>query len=465
MTVASLNQITGERVGASNHLPEDLLREIDSFLPRDGALPPANREWNRVGQSDKSRFTKKDKENLDFIAVFRALSPSCPKVREYLERRPIRDAHLQDKQRVETIVDQVRTWMRATPNYGRNQWREPYKLDLSRRKLHTLPPFLASLNDCEQIDLSYNRFTDLSFMKQLPPDIQRVYFYSNPIKRTTKVTLFLQRTLLVLSTIAAILCVIPPIRLAGSLTLRSLSCLSSLLTAKNSFEHEGRFSGVLKCVKIATAILGLVGLILSQPYLIVVGLAVDIALQLFECVRGAIQGNLVKVLFHLGFAILNGLILAALLSGLWPIVVAAAALSAAFMAVMAIHALCYGYTLECICQLILMGVGIGAAIASAEMKYTDNYHYEYTNNTGNKVLLRDTKGHEWMLEPGESITLDLSTRLRLQLPFENPQWLDPVSTHETFVQQPIPYSDFPTLPAGSPSIENFSIPFKPWTRP
>lgn len=471
-TINNLNQdadVYTNPVGVFNALPAALVGKIAEFLPNfQGALPTVNREWNIGIKSLKSRFAKKDKENLDFIAVFQALSRSRTRVRVYLQEHPITAAQLRDKREVENIVEEIRTWMRANPNYGRfDQTKEPC-LDLSNKKLHTLPPFLASLSDCTDVDLSHNYFSDLSFVKQLPPNVQCVKFDSNPIKRSIKVAFFLQKTLLVLTTAAAILCVIPPIRFIGSLILRSLSCLSSTLIVKNSLEHEGRFTTVLKCVKLATAILGLVGLILAQPYLIVGALAADIALQLFDCIRGVFQGNSNKALVHLSCAVLNGLVLAALVTGLWPIVIVAAALSAAFMLAMAFHAGVGRHYLDGICHLILMGVGIAGALASAEMKYIDNYHYEYTNNRDDKVQLSDYQGHKWTLAPGESITLDLPTQLRIKLPFENyfsDRTVDPVSVHETIVQQPIPYSDFPTLPVGSPYVENASIPFKPWTRP
>lgn len=148
----------------------------------------------------------------------------------------------------------------------------------------------------------------------------------------------MQRGLLVVTTATAILATIPPLRLAGSLALRSIAFLSSGVNSAGNWEREGIFGRALGCAKIAVVAVGAIGVVAASPTLIVASVAADIAVQTFELGKAIYNEDPDRALCSLGVIVVDSFVLAAVATGAWPFLVTAAAISAFVMAGLAIKA-------------------------------------------------------------------------------------------------------------------------------
>lgn len=194
-----------------------------------------------------------------------------------------------------------------------------------------------------------------------------------------------QKGLLVTTLFFSVLSLIPPLRLAGGLGLRSTAVLSSTAMGVSYWKNMSGMEKALACSKIAICALGLAGLAAGLPALIVASVAADIALNVFEMVKAAVNGQTEKALMHFGFTVINTLVLGGLLAGSWQLMVTAAAVSALAMAGIAIKVMSTAKSgdeaIDVLCYLGLMATGIAGAVTTANVakpRYTKSY-FEVTN--------------------------------------------------------------------------------------
>lgn len=140
-----------------------------------------------------------------------------------------------------------------------------------------------------------------------------------------------QRGLLVLTTACAVLSLIPPCRLAGSLALRSVALLSSGVNCAEVLQKEDKLSLVTQSSKVALVALGLVGVIAASPVVICASIIANLGLNLFEMGRAMVEGKTERALCQLGAVLIDTFAVGALVTGSWGLMVTAAAVSTVVM--------------------------------------------------------------------------------------------------------------------------------------
>lgn len=137
-----------------------------------------------------------------------------------------------------------------------------------------------------------------------------------------------QKALRIVLFVCSILALITPLRLVGSLAGRSAMVLFSSASIASDWHALPYFDRALLCTKLALIALGLVALVLGLPALSLACVAVDTALQMVEMVRAFARGEIARGFIHFVAIIVNIFVLAALATGLWQLLVTAAAISA-----------------------------------------------------------------------------------------------------------------------------------------
>ncbi len=170
---------------------------------------------------------------------------------------------------------------------------------------------------------------------------------TNNLTRYLPSTQTINRSLLGISVVLSILAFLPSLRAPASLALRSVACLSSAVIAGEHACSGSKFSYVqhmMNIGKIAAVVLGLAGLIVASPVVLLASLVVETALQAFLLVKSiaklvsnwskgtqTITQDFTKVLVHIGLLSVSALVIAAIISGGWPLIIAAAVVNAFVM--------------------------------------------------------------------------------------------------------------------------------------
>lgn len=193
----------------------------------------------------------------------------------------------------------------------------------------------------------------------------------------------LQKGLLLLSVAFGALSLIPPFRFAGSLATRSVAFLSTSSLSCDSWSKSNALGRLMSCTKLAAVTVGLVGVAVGSPLLVIASLAADLGIQTINAASNLYKGNVGKSLINQSMMVINALALSAMIVGSWPLMVAAAAISAVAMAAIAIkvavEAKDKGDAFEAICYGALAVLGAASAMSVAE-------RYSYTA----------TKAHFWI---------------------------------------------------------------------
>jgi hypothetical protein len=145
----------------------------------------------------------------------------------------------------------------------------------------------------------------------------------------------MQKSLLVLTVACAALSLIPPLRVAGSLALRGVALLSSILNSKYNWEQSDLISRITGCFKIALVSLGIVALAAASPILLVATLAADIGVQSIEMMRCLQKGEYSKALTYFGVIVIDTLALGSIVTGSWQVMAVAVSVSATAMLALA----------------------------------------------------------------------------------------------------------------------------------
>lgn len=186
-----------------------------------------------------------------------------------------------------------------------------------------------------------------------------------------------QRGLLIATVACGILSVIPPLRLAGALALRSVAFLTSGVNVAESWQREGVIGRIAQITKVALVAGGLVALAAGTPVLMVASLAADIAYQSFEFGRAICNKDPEQAFCRFGIIVIDALALSAIAVGSWKLMVAAASISAFFMLTIACikfdpsKNLTADAVLEAACCFAWMGLGVASAIKTAPFKDFD----------------------------------------------------------------------------------------------
>ncbi len=223
-----------------------------------------------------------------------------------------------------------------------------------------------------------------------------------------------QNSLLVLTVAFGVLSVIPPLRFVGALGVRSISLLSTLTSCVEQKRNSNWVDVAIRSAKIGVVTLGLVAVATATPLFAVASLAADLALQALDAGRTVEHKEYTKACVHLWIAIIDALAIAAIVTGSWPLMVAAASVSILAMLVMGIKIACdgkKGCAIGSICYIALAALGIASACSVAELKVNQSrsersrIHYSYTNSSDHPVQVTPRDYYSQgttTLEPGES---------------------------------------------------------------
>lgn len=138
-----------------------------------------------------------------------------------------------------------------------------------------------------------------------------------------------QKALLGLTVVCGIISLVPPLRIAGALALRSVSLLSSVVACT---DNDRSFSAcAMRSARIGIVSLGIAALVLASPLLMKISLIVDGFLQAAEALKALQAEDPWKALMHVGIMIIDVLVIAAIGAGSWQLMVAAASLGIVLM--------------------------------------------------------------------------------------------------------------------------------------
>ncbi len=123
-------------------------------------------------------------------------------------------------------------------------------------------------------------------------------------------------TVLLASTIPfTIVSLIPSLRLVGSLGVRSISLLSSILNFTTTVKSPNKWLHVTNTLKIGVVVCGIAALTASLPMFIIISLVSNIAIELFELAKAIYQNNGLAIAAHTVQIITDALVLSAILTG------------------------------------------------------------------------------------------------------------------------------------------------------
>lgn len=224
-----------------------------------------------------------------------------------------------------------------------------------------------------------------------------------------------KKGLLALTVAASILSLIPPIRLAGALTTRSVVLVSSSLECIKPHDQT-LFTRITNYTKVAAVALGIVGLSIVSPSLIIASLIVDIGIQTFELGKAIYE----KDVSILGFATciaIDSLVIGAMLASSWQLMVAAATVSAIALGVMSLIASAQDKGLEAFCYLALSMVSCASAFTAAKLTQTKKTNSKFTieNSSDKEFPIYNKQGKlVATIPPKESASFEVPFRDTLQ---------------------------------------------------
>ncbi|MDE3046211.1 MAG: hypothetical protein KGJ02_06165 [Verrucomicrobiota bacterium] len=170
-----------------------------------------------------------------------------------------------------------------------------------------------------------------------------------------------RKGMLVAALACGILAAVPPLRIAGMLAARSVAILSNLVNFGETYQ-QGWLSRILNVARVGLVTLGLVAIVTATPVFLVASLGGDIGLQVIEMGRAIEQGNGLKFAIHFCVMLLDILALAAITTGSWQLMLAAACFGTLAMLTLMGIALNKGMGFEAVCYLGLAALGLVSAV-------------------------------------------------------------------------------------------------------
>jgi hypothetical protein len=293
-----------------------------------------------------------------------------------------------------------------------------------------------------------------------------------PINKYPQVST-VQRGLLVATLVCGILSLVPPLRFGASLALRSVSLLTSLTACADKEAPQDALSCFTRTVRIGVVVLGIAGVAAVSPLLVTVSLIVDVVMQALECVRALEQGDNVKAFVHFSAVVIDVFVLAALITGAWQLMVAAAGLTVLMMMVLTMYAMARsqednGRVFEATLYFLLTAFSIATIIAISEIPKAPvrKAHFFYINKEDNPVTFKDQKGNILaVVQPGKRMELDVTARnvragagigtnTTYHMMMEGEGWCGDLGSIAAYDILPppipaLPASQFHTVPVGS----------------
>jgi len=158
-----------------------------------------------------------------------------------------------------------------------------------------------------------------------------------------KATNNLQRALVIVAIVCAVISLIPSVGWSASLSLRFTSCLIISTQCILSYKKgDNKQLLLLHIVRLAFTALGLVGVAANINSLIIISLSMDLALQTIQlCVR-IYKRDPAKSLTHMNFILIDSLAIAGIVTGTWPLIAAAVIINAVTMLAFGAQALTKG---------------------------------------------------------------------------------------------------------------------------
>ncbi len=289
------------------------------------------------------------------------------------------------------------------------------------------------------------------------------------IQRLTPSHKTLQRGFLVCSVALSALSIVPSLRLPAALALRSIACLSSVSIAGKralTASHPRLVDYLDDIKKIAIVALGLTGLILASPLLLMISIVAETALQAFACIKAFYYQNYERGFIHLGLFIVGALTIGATVSGAWPVIVTAAVVNAIVMVGIMLKVASetnfdhpYENWIELACYTLLAMVSLTAAGMSAEVheQRISSGNFKITNDSDKSMTIvgRDGKPLD-TIEPHQTkeITVPIQDFAYYRRVFGyiegNDQKIefvrDSYNFETSYYQSPVPAHEIPTVP-------------------
>lgn len=254
----------------------------------------------------------------------------------------------------------------------------------------------------------------------------------------------LERGLLVLTAATAVLSLVPPFRVAGSIATRSVAIFSSLLDGSEGF--------ATRAARVGGVVLGLTGLLAASPLLLMASVATDIGLQAIETAKAAIKHDAGKALTHLSLLAVDSLLLAGIIAGSWKLLLTASCVSIAVLSGIflkaAVNTENFGDALEAACYAVLIGTSMASAISCLKVVTTNKTksHFSVTNSSKESMVIYDKHGKALATcAPGESLNIEVPYKDTLR--------------HQSFAVIPGPsqgsYSVVPTFKGSYVEVASF----------
>lgn len=232
-----------------------------------------------------------------------------------------------------------------------------------------------------------------------------------------------QRVLRCVALVGMILSLIPPLRLAGGLALRSTMVVISLCSVASNWSHISYLERALLCARVACVALGLVAVALNFPLFLLVSVVADTALHLFQAIQAFSQKRWLQGSVHLAIIAINVLTIAALATGMWPLFITAMAVSLAAGLLFAWAAVVFtahtnkGATGDAITDgllfsaaLILNIFGLAFNVPHSYREPDPMHHYTVTNPNQYSMVVYDSQHHIIaIVQPGETAQIDVAS--------------------------------------------------------
>ncbi len=212
----------------------------------------------------------------------------------------------------------------------------------------------------------------------------------------------------------SIACLIPGVRQVSALALRSVALGSSTAMCADSWSKVDVGDRILNIARVGVVALGIIGMAASRPALYVASLAAEVGLQTLEVGKALYEKDAAKALTHFGILAIDTFMLAGVVTGSWPLITTAAALSTAAMTAFVVKAVTdkkkgedLWATVDAISYITLMVTSYVTCfnVSKHVVHVPKSGTYKVTNDKNTEMKLFDAKGHHvGTLQPGESGT-------------------------------------------------------------
>lgn len=284
---------------------------------------------------------------------------------------------------------------------------------------------------------------------------------------------WLHRILLVATAGFSIATLVPASRHIAGLSLRAIAFVSASAVCADSWEKESVQNRVLNIERIAIVAMGVLGAATATPVFYVAALSAEVGLKTFELMSALMDRDLERSVIHAGMLVIDALVLAAVVTGAWEVMVTAAAVNAFAMFAMGIKKLAFSEdpvdAFDFFCYGALGTVSVVTAIETSKLisQHPDSVHVEYKNENkfGTQGVYDSDKNLVGTVKPGEQLSVDfkypgkqVTSRLQVIDYKENGyplhrRYFRPDNVHwKNDIQNPMNPKEYPYLAIGGTSV-------------